>query len=235
MNIAIIFAAGKGKRMGKTEKPKQFLEIKNKPVIVHTLNAFQSSKYIDKIIVVTLKDWIDYTWRLIKKYNLDKVEEIVQGGETGQMSIFNGLQYAYENFDRNSIILINDGVRPFISDELIKKNIESVKKYGSAVSTVYSTETVTIIDKNNKIKEIPDRNVCAFAKAPQSFILKNLYEIHMQAQNDGIINSIDSATLMSTYEKELYTVLTDYDNIKITTIKDISLAESIYERQHINK
>ena len=141
MNIAVIFAGGVGKRMGQTDKPKQFIEIEGKPIIIHTLEIFEKNKNIDKIVIASLKEWIEYLQELIEKYSIKKVEKIVSGGETGQMSIFAGVKAAKELYPEDSIVLLNDGVRPFIDDDLINKNIENVKKNGSAISCVGSTET----------------------------------------------------------------------------------------------
>lgn len=231
MNVAVIFAGGIGKRMGKTDKPKQFMEISGKPIIIHTLEVFENNKNIDKIIISCLKEWITYLENLIEKYKIQKVDKIVTGGETGQMSIFNGLNVAKQLYPEDSIVLIHDGVRPFIDDELINSNIESVKKNGSAISSVMSTETFVLVDENKIIMDIPERCNSLVAKAPQSFYIKDIYEIHKQAQQDNIYNSIDSCTLMHYYNKKMAVVLTDYDNIKITTPKDIALAESIYNRR----
>ena len=233
MNVAVIFAGGVGKRMGKTDLPKQFIEICGKPIIIHTLEVFENNKNIDGIIIASKEEWIGYLEDLLKKYNIKKVTKIVPGGETGQLSIFNGIKCAAEIYDLEStIVLIHDGVRPFINDELIDKNIENVKEKGSSVSSVFSTETEVLIDKDNNIKEVINRNESLIAKAPQSFYLKDVYEVHLMAQRDGITDSIDTCTLMNEYGKKLSVVLTDYDNIKITTIKDLVLAESIYKRRH---
>ena len=230
MNIAVIFAGGVGKRMGNTEKPKQFIEIDNKPVIIHTLEVFEKNKDIDVIIVSILEQWKSYFEDLVKKYKFTKIKYIVNGGETGQMSIFNGLSIAYSNYPKESIVLIHDGVRPFINDSLIERNIESVKKNKSAISIVYSTETTMIIDER-EINNIPNRNTIVLAKAPQSFVLDDIYNVHILAQKDKFITATDSATLMYKYGKKLSIVETDYDNIKITTPKDIVIAKSIYERR----
>lgn len=230
MNIAVIFAGGVGKRMGITEKPKQFIEIANKPIIIHTLEVFEKSNQIDAIVISCLKEWIEYLKELLKKYNIKKVQHIVEGGSSGQMSIFNGVKAAFENYPEDSIVLIHDGVRPFINNELIEENIKNTKERGSAISSVYSTETFMIIDENKMIKEIPERSKSLIAKAPQSFILKDIYNVHLKAQKDGVFEAIDSATLMNTYHMPLSVVMTDYDNIKITTPKDIALGESIYKR-----
>ena len=232
MNIAVIFAGGVGKRMGNTDKPKQFIEICGKPIIIHTLEVFEKNDNIDAIIVASKFEWIEYLKDLLKQYNIKKVVKVVPGGETGQMSIFNGIKCAKEMYDDNSIVLIHDGVRPFIDDELINANIKNVKEKGSAISSVYSTETAVLINENNDTKSVINREESLIAKAPQSFYLKDIYDVHIKAQKDGITNSIDSCTLMNQYNKHLSTVLTDYDNIKITTIKDIVLAQSIYERRN---
>ena len=135
----------------------------------------------------------------------------------------------------DSIVLIHDGVRPFIDDELINNNIKNVKEKGSAISSVMATETFVLVDEDKNIQNIPERNYSLVAKAPQSFYLKDIFEVHLQAQQDNIYNSIDSCTLMNYYHKKMSVVMTDYDNIKITTPKDIALAESIYNRRLNNK
>ncbi len=128
MNIAVIFAGGVGKRMGNTDKPKQFIEIEGKPIIIHTLEHFEKNKNIDAIIVASKAEWIDYLNDLLQKYNIKKVAKVVPGGPTGQMSIFNGIKCAKEMYGEDSIVLIHDGVRPFITDDLINTNIETVKE-----------------------------------------------------------------------------------------------------------
>ena len=119
MNIAVIFAGGVGKRMHTKEKTKQFLEIYNKPIIVHTLEKFEKHKDIDGIVIVCVENWISYMNDLVYKYRLEKVKKIVPGGETGQLSIYHGLCAAKEiSGDEKSIVLIHDGVRPLIDKKL---------------------------------------------------------------------------------------------------------------------
>ena len=135
MNIAVIFAGGTGSRMRSVEKPKQFLEIYNKPIIIYTLEHFQNCFEIDAIVVVCIKEWIDHLTRLVKKYQLDKVLRIVPGGKTGQLSIYNGLLAAKElSGEENDIVLIHDGVRPLINSALISDNIKCVRENGSAIT-----------------------------------------------------------------------------------------------------
>lgn len=228
MNVAVIFAGGVGKRMKNSELPKQFMEICGKPIIIHTLEVFEKTNEIDGVFVACVESWIDYLKDLLKKYNIKKVIKIVPGGETGQLSIYNGIKAAYEYCPENTIVLIHDGVRPFIDSELIVRNIECVKMNSSSISCVPATETFLITDGNSNVLQIPSRNNSMIAKAPQSFYLKDIFEVHQQALKDGVTNSIDSCTLMSMYNKKLSVVITDYDNIKITTPEDLYIGTCIY-------
>jgi len=237
MNVGILFAGGVGTRMGHTDKPKQFIEIAKKPIIVHTIEIFENNNNIDAVIVVCVEEWISYMQELVDEYQLKKVATITPGGTTGQMSIFNGIQAAKDIYgeDKETIVLIHDGVRPFIDNDLINNNIENVKKKNSAISCILSTETFVLTDEDMNIKQVPQRAHSLIAKAPQSFYLKDIYNVHLQAQAKGLVDAIDSCTLMNEFKHPLSVVLTDYDNIKITTPKDIVLAESIHARRTANK
>lgn len=229
MNIALIFAGGTGKRMNSKTKPKQFLQLHGKEIIVYTLEHFQYHDEIDAIVVVCVKEWIAYLQNLINKYQLTKVRWITEGGKTGQESIFNGLSLLHKECPKKSIVLVHDGVRPLIDEKVITDNINSVKKYGSAISSSSAVETVITTLDENKVNEIADRSVCKFAKAPQSFWLDELYTAHLKAINDGNYNMIDSASLMNYYGYALYTVECGSENIKITTPADYYIFRAIYE------
>ena len=136
MNIGIIFAGGIGERMHSKDRPKQFLEIHNKPIIVHTIEHFENNELIDDVIVVCVEEWIDYFNELIYKFGLTKIKKVVGGGKSGQLSIYNGLCAAKELVgDEDAVVLIHDGVRPLINSQLLTKNIENVKKYGSSITS----------------------------------------------------------------------------------------------------
>ena len=143
-NVAVIFAGGTGQRMNTRTKPKQFLELHGKPIIVYTLEAFQQHGEIDGIIVVMLESWIDYTESLVRKYDLNKVKKIVPGGNSGQESIFNGLCAAGALYGDDDIVLIHDGVRPLVDEETITANIRSVEEYGTAITVTPAIETITM-------------------------------------------------------------------------------------------
>lgn len=225
---ALIFAGGVGNRMNSVAKPKQFLQLYGKEIIIHTLENFQNNPLIDNIVVVCKDNWIDYLKKLLKKYDIDKVKWIVPGGNTGQLSIFNGLCELEKNVERNSIVLVHDGVRPFVSDKLINDCIESVKQFGSAITVVPAIETIVTLD-DSEIKTITDRSKCYHAKAPQCFYLGELLDSHRKAMVEGITNMIDSASLMKYYGHSLHTVSGDYDNIKITTPTDYYTSRALYE------
>lgn len=219
VNLAIIFAGGVGSRFKMSEIPKQFQKVDGKEILIHTLEKFQTTKEIDAIVLVMVSEWIDYSKDLIDRYNLDKVQWIVSGGSNGQESIFNGLQCAYNHYPPESVVLIHDGVRPVIDEKLILKNIESVKTKGNGITVAPAIETVIAI-ADNKVKEVYDRSNCWHAKAPQSFILNDIYNAHLLAQKDGRFNFIDSANLMNYYGYELHIVEGSASNIKVTTNKD---------------
>lgn len=230
MNIGVIFAGGVGSRMNSKDKPKQFLEINNKPIIVHTIEHFQRNDLIDSVVVVCVEDWIDFFNDLVYKYRLEKIKKVVSGGNTGQLSIYNGLVAAKEIVnDNNSIVLIHDGVRPMINSELLTKNIESVQKYGSSVTSGIVKETIVEVDDRGDIILVPDRAHSRVAKAPQSFWLNEIFEAHKKALLMGRTDFIDSCTMMQFFGYKLHMVDGPYENIKITTPDDFYTMRAILQ------
>lgn len=229
MTNALIFAGGSGTRMNSKSRPKQFLQFYGKELIMHTLENFQNHFEIDGIAVVCIEEWIPYLNKLLEKYGIDKVKAVVSGGVTGQESIFKGLK-AIKTFDKDekSIVLIHDGVRPFINEDVISSCIKSVKEKGSAITVVPATETI-ITSEDGKISSITDRSKCCLARAPQCFYLDDILDAHNKAIKDGNLNIIDSASLMKFYGHELYTVQGNADNIKITTPTDFYTFKALYE------
>lgn len=231
MNIGVIFAGGVGSRMHSKDRPKQFLEMYNKPIIVHTIEHFEKNDEIDAVVVVCVADWIDYFNNLVYKFRLDKVKKVVPGGETGQLSIYNGLVAAKELAgDEPSIVLIHDGVRPLISSKLISDNIQCVKQHGSAITTSVVKETILVVNPDDSsISYIPERANSRVAKAPQSFWLADILAAHEKALAEGITNYIDSCTMMQHYGKQLYLIDGPSENIKITTPDDFYTMRALLE------
>ncbi len=228
MNVAVIFAGGTGKRMNTRSKPKQFLELHSKPILVYTLEAFNRHPEIDGIVLVVLREWISYCEELVDRFRLNKVETIIAGGTSALQSQRNGLNRAAELFSEDSVVLIHDGVRPLIDGETISKNIESVKAHGSAITVTPAIETITVKTDTGEIGQIIERSKVEMARAPQSFILKDILEAHRKAAADGK-DFIDSASMMQHYGHALYSVEGTPENIKITTPNDFYTFRALIE------
>ena len=233
MNIGVIFAGGVGKRMRTVEKPKQFIEINGKPIIVHTLQHFEKHEQIDAIVIACIEEWIPYLIELLKKYNIKKVKKIVPGGRTGQESIYNGLCAAKEisNSDED-IVLIHDGVRPLINHQLLNNNITDVKKYGSSITGSLVKETIVVINENdNSVSSIPTRANSRIAKAPQCFYLKDILSSHQKAIKENKYDFIDSCSMMQYYGFKLHMTDGPSENIKITTPEDFYTLRAVLQAQ----
>lgn len=237
MNSVLIFAGGTGQRMkSKLNIPKQFLKVYNKPIIIYTLERFEKNENIDNIVVVCVKDWIKKLERYLVKFNIKKVSAILSGGETGFESRIIGLKNLYDNSkSKSDIVLIHDGVRPIVSNKTINDNIELVKQKGCSITMGRATETISIIDENKNIKTTLDRNICGFARAPQSFYLKDIYDAYLKAKNNSREDLIDSASVFEYCGYKLYTVYSSDDNIKITTPMDYYLFKSMIKASKENK
>lgn len=228
MNIAVIFAGGSGKRMNTVSRPKQFLELRGKPIIIYTLEQFDTHPDIDGIVVVCIESWIPFLEKQLRKFEITKVVEIVPGGDTGQDSIYNGLACARKHFAEDSCVLIHDGVRPLITQQTITDNINKVKECGNCITCIPATETF-VVKQENDCLNIPSRADSLIARAPQSFILKDIREAHEKARAEGKHDFIDSCTMMSHYGHHMHTIIGPMENIKITTPTDFFIFRAMVE------
>lgn len=227
MNIAVIFAGGVGRRMNTRGLPKQFLKVNGIPIIIHTLQVFERCEQIDRIVVACVSEYIRYLKEQIELYQLKKVAEVVPGGETGQESIYNGLCCAeVVAAGEKSVVLLHDGVRPLIDEDLICRNIKSVCTYGSGISCASAKETVVLSEDHVCIDDTTDRGITYFARAPQSFWLDEILYFQRKAK-DAQMEFVDSCTLMKYYGKKLHIVETSSQNIKITTPDDFYIFKAI--------
>lgn len=232
MNIGVIFAGGVGSRMHSKDRPKQFLELFGKPIIVHTIEHFQNNPEIDAVAVACVAPWIDTLQDLVERYKLTKVKQIVPGGSSGQLSIYNGLTAAKEIAGKaweTSIVLIHDGVRPLISPELLSRNIRDVERFGSSITSGIVKETIVEIDDEGNVVLVPDRAHSRVAKAPQCFYLRDILSVHEQALSEGRTDYIDSCTIMQRYGYRLHMTDGPYENIKITTPDDFYTMRAILQ------
>lgn len=231
MNIAIIFAGGSGTRMKTHGLPKQFLKVGGKTIIVKTLENFEINKQIDKIYIACKEDWIDYLKEEIEQSGIRKVAKIVKGGESGQDSIYNALHAAYEENPKNSIVLIHDGVRPFITQELINQNIEDVKKYGTSITVTPCFETAIQSSNGELVEEVPNRSEMYTAQAPQCFRLGQIIEVHEKVRNTekGYDGAVDSCNLMRNNGYPVHMTMGPRNNIKVTTPTDYYVIQALYK------
>ncbi len=234
-NVAVIFAGGSGKRMNTVSRPKQFLELRGKPIIIYTLELFDTHPMVDGIVVVCIESWIPFLKKQLRKFEINKVVEIVPGGTTGQDSIYNGIEAAIRHYESDSIVMIHDGVRPLITEQTISDNIETVKEKGNCITCVAATETFVVKQADGSLN-IPSRSDSLIARAPQSFILKDIFDAHCRARKEGRHDFIDSCTMMSHYGYSMNTIIGPMENIKITTPTDFFIFRAmvdVHENQQI--
>lgn len=229
-NVAVIFAGGVGQRMTIATKPKQFLEVNGKPILVYTLEKFQGHPKIDHVVLVCVKEWIDYAKALILRYELTKVQIVIPGGNNGHQSRKAGLKAAQEAYG-NCVVLIHDGVRPLIDQATIVRCIESVHDCGSAVVGTPAVETIAMEAQEAGWKIVP-RERCSMLRAPQCFYLDEILALYDRAQAEGLDNFIDSATIMQLYQKPIRIIDGPAENIKITTPLDYFMFKGILEVQN---
>ena len=228
MTTALIFAGGAGRRMNSRSKPKQFLEMHGKPIIIYTLEHFEFHEEIDNIVIVCLSEWIKELEGLLKRYGITKVVKVVSGGETGHDSIYNGLKVMKEFASEEDIVLIHDGVRPLINAELISENIKTVKKFGNAITAEAARESIVRSDDGRHISDMPPRDQIFTAKAPQSFYYGKISKLYEKSGKDGI-KSIDSSHLCSLYQVPMHMVTSTKNNLKITEPADFYVYRALYE------
>lgn len=228
MAKALIFAGGSGRRMNSGSKPKQFLEMHGKPIIIYTLEHFEYHEEISDIIVVCIREWIEELQGLLRRYGITKVTKIVPGGATGHDSIYNGLQAMKEEADFNEVVLIHDGVRPLINAELISQNIEAVKRYGNAITAEPVRESVVKSVDGINISDVPPRSHMYIAKAPQSFYFGDILKLYDMAYNDKL-KTIDSSHLCSKYQVPMHIIISTKNNLKITEPADFYIYRALYE------
>jgi 2-C-methyl-D-erythritol 4-phosphate cytidylyltransferase len=228
MNTALIFAGGTGQRMSTIAKPKQFLELHGKPIILYTLEHFEGHPEIDGIIVVCLEDWIKELEFSLRKYEIEKVRQIIPGAGTAHESILNGLLALEKSCAPDDIVLIHDGVRPLINEHLISENIEKAKEYGAVVTVEAVRESVVISNDGDSIDYVPKRRSVFTAKAPQTFRFGFILDIYKRALADKVL-SVDSAHLLNIYGEKMHTVKSTPNNMKITQPADYYIFKVLYE------
>lgn len=227
MTEAMIIAGGKGVRMNQNI-PKQFLNINDIPVIVYTLKAFQQHPEIDQILVVCIEGWQEILWAYARQFNITKLKWVVEGGNTGQESIRNGVYELKKHCAEDDLVLIHDAIRPNISQEIISGCIAQCRLKGSAVTVIPCAEAMLLRQEDGKSsKEVISRDSLARTQTPQAFPLKKLIWAHEEAEKRGIKNSVATCTLMVELGEEVCFCSGSEKNVKITTVEDIEIFKAL--------
>ena len=221
---AVIVSAGNSTRMGGINK--QFLELDGLPLIVNTITMFQRCNMIDEIIIVTRESEIDAVAKLVEKYDFYKVNNIVAGGETRQLSVYEGVTSTSNITD---LVVIHDGARPLVTVKVIEETIKAAAEFGAAATGVKVKDTVKVVDDNDNIIDTPDRTYMRFIQTPQVFDKKLYLDAVNTVENSK--DFTDDCKLLEAYGKTVKFVDGDYENIKITTPEDVELAESYLKRR----
>lgn len=229
MNIALLTAGGSGNRMGQ-DIPKQFMCIDNKPIIIYTLQAFQYSPDIDVIAIVCLDGWNVILQAYANQFNITKLKWIFAGADTNQGSIKNGVVGLKEvGCSETDIVLVHDGVRPLVSQEIISNNIKTCEKYGSAVTGLMCKEAIMErVDENVHEIDIP-RERLVRTQTPHTYRLGTLLDAHIKAEQLHITNTVASCTLFAALGiKEQYLVQgSEKNGLKLTKPEDVELFKAL--------
>lgn len=221
---AIIIAGGSGHRMGQ-EIPKQFLNVYDKPVIVYTLEGFQQHPMVDNIEVVCISGWQEMLWAYARQFNITKLKYVVEGGNSGQESIRNGVFNLRDKCVDDDIIIIHDGIRPLIDDTVLCDVIMKCKKYGNAVTSMPYNEQIFVIDDEKSTTKYIPRETLRRVSTPQAYKFGKLNWAYEKAFREeiGIYGSSYTNTMMVELGERLYFAAGSDKNIKLTTKDDFEL------------
>lgn len=238
MNIALILAAGMGRRMG-TKTPKQFLEVGGKPILAHTLDVFQKHPEIDEIYVVCPDDSRDTVWEFVRDYEFSKLQKVIPGGNTRRESSYNGIQALKQVCKEDDVVLIHDGVRPNITANTVHANIAMAKAWGACVTAVETSDTIIISEDGGYLSSIPPRRLLWNVQTPQSFrygVILNAhthYQTSIDNKAEGLPEITDDAGLVLYMEQQnpcgqqIRICKGNPGNLKVTNPEDLRILLSI--------
>ena len=228
MNIGLILAAGSGSRMGNADKPKQFLPIYGKPLMIHTIEAFEVHEGIDAIVIVTNDVYVDQVKVWCKQYDLLKVKAVVPGGNERQISVYNGLQAVKKIAKSNDdIVVIHDAARPLISQSIISNNIKACEEFDAVDTVIQASDTIVHSSDAKTIDSIPLRKELYQGQTPQTFKLSLILNAHEEAIKNNLPDVTDDAKLVLSLGKPVHLVEGSKQNFKITTFDDLMMLKAL--------
>lgn len=230
MIFAAILAGGIGNRMGSIKKPKQYLKLGDKPILIHTIEKFIINDKFEKIIVLCPKPWINHTINLVKK-NIGKTDRIViiEGGEVRNETIMNAIKFIEETYEigDEEIIVTHDSVRPFVTHRIIEENIAFAMEYGACDTVIPATDTIIESKDETFINSVPEREFMFIGQTPQSFKIKKLKDLYKSLSSEERAVLTDAAKIFVIKGEKVYLVDGEINNIKITYPYDLKVANII--------
>lgn len=228
--FAAILAGGIGTRMGNVEKPKQYLNISGKPIIIHTIEKFILNEDMEAIIVLTPKQWVNHTKDLVKKH-IPTVNNIfvIEGGADRNGTIMNAINFIETNYELNddTVIVTHDSVRPFVSHRIIADNVKFALEFGACDTVIPATDTIVRSEGGEIITEIPDRSQMYQGQTPQSFKAKKLKDMYLGLSDEEKKILTDACKIMVLKGEMVYLVEGETSNMKITYPYDLKVAEAL--------
>ena len=223
---AVIVAAGKGRRMG-TEVSKQFLPLCGKEILAHSVEKFEKAEKIRDIVLVTGEDSLQDVREMAQEYGWKKIVAVVAGGKERQDSVWNGLQAVSDDTD---IVLIHDGVRPFVTEDILNHSIETAVEMGSCVAGVPAKDTIKVCNGENIAVATPDRSTLWQIQTPQTFQKDLIMQAYQKAKAEGFVGT-DDASLAEYSGCPVKVIMGSYRNIKITTKEDLLIGEAFLKEE----
>lgn len=225
-NYVVLLAGGVGKRMG-ASIPKQFMEVKGKPIIIHTIEKFQMNRNIDKIVIVCIKDWMEYVNRIVDQYSLTKVAWIIEGGNTGHDSIRNGVFFLKDKIEPDDFIIIHDAVRPVLPQKAIDEVLRVAHENGNASSSIVCHPPIVYTDDFKSGITDVDREHVMLTASPQAYKYSLALKCYEKAEKENKHNFTFTSSLLIHYGERVYFAKGTTSNIKITQKEDIALFEAL--------
>lgn len=228
MNVALVIAGGTGKRVGQ-DIPKQFINVNDKPVLIYTLEAFQKHPEIGAIEVVCLDGWHDILKAYAKQFGIDKMKWVVSGGNTCQESIRNGVFFLKDKCQQDDIVIIHDGIRPMIDEEVLSDVIITCQRYGNGVSSLDYNEQIFRKKNDTSTMEYIPRDTLKRVQTPQAYKFDQLLWAYEKAFKEevGIYGSSYTNTMMVDLGETLYFAKGSDKNLKITTTDDFEIFKAL--------
>ena len=226
MNIVLFMMGGTGTRFG-ADIPKQYIEIEGRPIYTYCLEAYAKVKEIDKIVVVSHGDWIDFVNETNQKLGLQKIAAVVAGGSTRSESVLNGLTKIGEFAQQKDVILIHDATHPYVDKEGTIKIIESVKKYGGATLGACQYDTMYMMDENHMLTKVVPRQFIVSGASPEAFEFGTIYDIYKNADPQYFEQMTSAGAIALANNIPMEVVPTDLVNLKITHPGDMEVCKKL--------